>query len=630
MFRSSCSDDRLALVSYNHAANVNLQLTRMDDAGQKRAVQALSKLQPDGQTNLWDGLLKGLQVLGQGQDGSSRFSTVLLLTDGLPNIVPPRGHLPMLKKMLSDHPNLKVNISTFGFGYALDSVLLRELAIEGGGLYSFIPDSGMVGTCFVNATSNALSMFARDVALQVRVNGGVIRVPRNKHNDAALAGVSDVAVLSLEGATRAKVSLSTKRDNASLILDTLQLGQSRQIMFRVNLPREHRENASIEAKLVYTKPSEHGEAVSSVDARLDALFDEANAKTSRELQLCRLRAGLIDDVHEALEHAKRGALRDAKRKIANLIQVAREMPLLGEHDPAARAANGLLQDLVGQISEALSSDQFFQKWGQHYLPSLARAHSLQQCSNFKDPGVQSYGGAVFQETRDHADQVFLKLPPPVPSIKPVQHPKAAPVVQQPVNMRAYYNVHGGCFAPEALVTMADRSLRAVSALKRGDLVATRSGGVARVNCVVVTQYDQTNREHWPQIVSLPGGLRITPYHPIVDDGKWIFPKDHRHAVITTAPLPALVNLVLDSEHVLIVNGRACVALAHNIKGDVVEHSYLGSNAILRDLQASHGWEHGLVFVEAFIRSPSGLVCGIKTTPRESVAIAFAPQVEMQV
>ena len=35
--------------------------------------------------------------------------------------------------------------------------------------------------------------------------------------------------------------------------------------------------------------------------------------------------------------------------------------------------------------------EYYVKWGRHYLPSLARAHLLQQCNNFKDPGVQGYG-----------------------------------------------------------------------------------------------------------------------------------------------------------------------------------------------------------------------------------------------
>lgn len=59
---------------------------------------------------------------------------------------------------------------------------------------------------------------------------------------------------------------------------------------------------------------------------------------------------------------------------------------------------------------------YYQKWGRHYLPSLACAHQLEQCNNFKDPGVQNYGGKLFKKLRDTADEMFLKIPPPKPSI----------------------------------------------------------------------------------------------------------------------------------------------------------------------------------------------------------------------
>lgn len=42
----------------------------------------------------------------------------------------------------------------------MESSLLDELAIEGNGNYSFIPDSSFVGTIFVNALSNFLCTFA--------------------------------------------------------------------------------------------------------------------------------------------------------------------------------------------------------------------------------------------------------------------------------------------------------------------------------------------------------------------------------------------------------------------------------------------------------------------------------------
>ena len=60
--------------------------------------------------------------------------------------------------------------------------------------------------------------------------------------------------------------------------------------------------------------------------------------------------------------------------------------------------------------EAISRCDYYERWGKHYLPSLARAHQLQQCSNFKDPGVQDYGGVMFRAIQDAADSAFLSLP----------------------------------------------------------------------------------------------------------------------------------------------------------------------------------------------------------------------------
>ena len=48
----------------------------------------------------------------------------------------------------------------------------------------------------------------------------------------------------------------------------------------------------------------------------------------------------------------------------------------------------LIKDVTGQVTEATSRRDWYTKWGKHYLPSLAQAHRLQQCNNFKDPGIQ--------------------------------------------------------------------------------------------------------------------------------------------------------------------------------------------------------------------------------------------------
>ena len=40
-------------------------------------------------------------------------------------------------------------ISMFGFGYALKSQLLLDVAKQGGGTFAFIPDAKIVGTCML-------------------------------------------------------------------------------------------------------------------------------------------------------------------------------------------------------------------------------------------------------------------------------------------------------------------------------------------------------------------------------------------------------------------------------------------------------------------------------------------------
>ncbi|CAF4340066.1 unnamed protein product, partial [Adineta steineri] len=123
----------------------------------------------NGQTNLWDGLRTGLDVLLKGQRNTGSNSALYLLTDGCPNMEPPRGHLPTLAK-LKQKTNFNCTINTFGFGYELDSKLLEDIAILGNaGSYAFIPDGSFVGTIFVNAVTTLLATVASNI--QLCING---------------------------------------------------------------------------------------------------------------------------------------------------------------------------------------------------------------------------------------------------------------------------------------------------------------------------------------------------------------------------------------------------------------------------------------------------------------------------
>ena len=56
------------------------------------------------------------------------------------------------------------------FDRTLNSQLLRKIALDGGGMYAFIPDSGFVGTAFVNSLANILSTITCDAQLSISVD----------------------------------------------------------------------------------------------------------------------------------------------------------------------------------------------------------------------------------------------------------------------------------------------------------------------------------------------------------------------------------------------------------------------------------------------------------------------------
>ena len=273
--------------------------------------------------------------------------------------------------------------------------------------------------------------------------------------------------------------------------------------------------------------------------------------------------------------------------------------------PGGKSAQleGLLQDVTGQVREALSRRDWYDKWGKHYLPSLRFAHQLQQCNNFKDPGVQFYGSALFQTLRDEADDIFCQLPPPVPSLR-VYSRGSAP--SRPIDMSAYNNCNNACFDGASAILLAGGATKRVDSIRRGDTVLSGGGRPARVQCVVQTLMAHGTAD----LVELSPGLRLTPWHPVKVDGRWAFPADLQARA--ARPCEAVYSLVLDSEHTVCIGGVECVTLGHGLEGEVVGHAYLGTGEVVRDLRQLSGWEAGwIAFKEGcMIRSPeTGLIVG---------------------
>lgn len=156
---SLAPQDKICLIKFSNAAEVIANLTILSDANKKVLMEKLKYLVPEYSTNIWDGLRCALDIIANlPADSLDGYNVeVFLLTDGVPNLNPPRPITETLESYLNKKcEGRRPKVHTFGYGYSLQSDVLYDLAKVGHGCFGFIPDSSMVGTVFINSLSSSL------------------------------------------------------------------------------------------------------------------------------------------------------------------------------------------------------------------------------------------------------------------------------------------------------------------------------------------------------------------------------------------------------------------------------------------------------------------------------------------
>jgi hypothetical protein len=412
----------------------------------------------------------------------------------------------------------------------------------------------------------------------------------------------------------------------------------------ITLTYEHlmayRKNAGVATLL--SSPRRVNGVVSARIHELDAGVPDGgeNALLWGEIQLHCLRLSVVDFLRSSVLSLRN----DPETKIGSgqftaeiarlvsiteeLLRTLRQFRDVDTKDLCDRVS-GILEDLRGQITEALSKVAFYNKWGKHYFPSLQRSHLLQQCNNFKDPGIQFYGGALFRHVRDKTDDVFMSLPAPVPEHTPSYGgSRAAPAAARPIDMSVYNNARGGCVHEDSMISLADGSKKKAMDVQPGDVVRMTSSpnvdskiSSAAVQCVVRTLC----ADGTASMVTLSSGLRITPWHPVLVEGSdgqfnWAFPANCSHDKLEKLQCGHVYTFVLARQadgpygESFVADDVSCIALGHGIENDAVaSHAFFGTQRVIDDLSRCPGWSQGSINLkqESFIKcEDSGLVISI--------------------
>jgi len=575
--------DRLCIVTFSTEARCIMSFTPMTLENQAQANALVDQMYTEDTTNLWAGLEVALGECERNCRPGA-FSSIYLLTDGEPSrdLLPPEGITERLAKELERMEEAGSRaiptISTFGFGYSLDTMLLAQIAAKGGGSFSFIPDSGFVGTVFVHALANTATTAGTSAVLNLQADNGNVRMLGGDPQDVV-------------------ASTPTTR---GIALGSLHYGQPRQVLIAVSVPEDTRVGDAgdfLSAKLLHKNADGTTVSTSCVLKSGQEPFE-----TDQRLEEAVLRLEFVEALSKMLPAGFTSTLPEKLSIIQSFI----------DKHAAQHAGHAILVDAETQVKLAVSREDWWRRWGCSYVSSMLGAHRQQRCNNFKDQSMAAYGGNLFQHARERANDLFSNLPAPVAS-----RPWACN--EGPGGTRASFsamfnNASNGCFHGDCLVAMADGSQKKISQVRAGDKLARprdlqgdAEDAEPTVVCVVRTDC-QDGRE---SMVSI-GDLVLTPWHPVWDQGagRWAFP--HDLAPTCDVECESVWNLILDTVHQIEIGKVCCVTLAHGINNDpVVQHDYFGSDKVRRDLQGMPGFSGGLLHFRpgSVARGHDGAVLG---------------------
>ena len=394
-------NDKMCLITFSDKATMKLEATNVDDLGKKKIFEKIEKMKTYGGTNIWDSLRLAIEVTKRFKN----YNTCLMLfTDGEPNINPPLGIVPSLKEIISGVEDVNFTISTFAFGYNVDSVLMEEIAQVGNGIYGYCPDCTMVGTIFVNFMGNILNTIESTI----------------------------------------KIDVKNENLKKAFEIGGLYSGMARHLGFLL------KKNNFKKTDIVLYLGSEKKNEINEID-----LVEENNDEIMDEYFRFRL-INLLEEIISSKNNNYDKNLKNVQDLYDEINKIENKTEFM----------NNLLIDLIhenenhGQVEKAIKPE-YFKKWGLNYLLSFLRFHLTEQCGNFKDQTLKKYSNPDFEKLQKVGNKIFISLPAPENDYDKGQNISQANFTQM------CYNAYGGCFTGNAFVELKNGK-KQVKNLRKGD------------------------------------------------------------------------------------------------------------------------------------------------------------------
>ncbi len=166
--RSLAPNDWVSIVVYDDRAEL---LVPTQAVGDGRWIEnAVSRITPGGGTNLYDGLVMGLEQVSRNYD-AQRNNRVILLTDGIANvgITDPQ----QIASTAQAFNARGIYLATIGLGREFNDALLAQLASQGKGGYHFVGSAQDMDKIFRQEVTGLQQKAASNVSVTLMPEAGV-------------------------------------------------------------------------------------------------------------------------------------------------------------------------------------------------------------------------------------------------------------------------------------------------------------------------------------------------------------------------------------------------------------------------------------------------------------------------
>jgi hypothetical protein len=539
------SEDRICIICFDEEAKEYQPMTYMTDANKEALLLKMTLMQTGGGTKIWSGIKTGLDTLKNCfQENVFRNQSMMVFTDGLDVSKPVRGNMYELDSFISANFAWTKNITmdTVGFGRDLDSKELFEMSERLNGTFSHIPESSTAGTILINRSATDICTYGKNISVIVSMKDGTV----SKSN------IGSICV----GQNR-----------------THPIGQSLNDIEKIEVSMFN--------------GSSH--VLSQVD--LTTVTEDQPTVLA-----CWVKFDLVETIKHIINNIQTTSptlsLPYSTQQFANFRKRNEENSLIHPY------IQSCLEDVDDQLRKAVEKEKWCAMWGLHYLRSYLHATRNEIVNNFRDKGIQHFASSTFTTWQTRCEKIFLNAPP-IPKKIPVSRasniPTATlnPVIDTTVYSERYYS--GSCFHPNSLILMADGVAKPVGKVRKGDLVFCGDDRVASVRCV-------TFSTGLFEMVDIDG-FSLTSTHPIrssSSENEWVYPKDISSN--RSDYEEEVINFLLDAHHEIVgvspqlLTPIRCCTLGHGLKGSIIEHDYLGTDKVVRDLEQIPEFNSGLVYV----------------------------------